>query len=222
MLRYNAFMSLNSSKIAELKVKHLEMIQALVLRMSNQAATIKSYCITVTTAVCGLAITLQRPLVALIAILPITTLRCSMHSTSGWSGASEHCSSGRGRRIGGRSLHSRSVLSPRPLSDIGGLSSVGRSLPFIYHYSPESSSWFSLRDARMASLYNPNPFGSLAPAVKRKAYFAFHYDDIMRVNNVRNAWKISHPDSDLNRSFYDSSLWESKKLQGDEALKRLI
>ena len=74
----------------------------------------------------------------------------------------------------------------------------------------------------MASLYNPNPFGSLAPAVKRKAYFAFHYDDIMRVNNVRNAWKISHPDSDLNRSFYDSSLWESKKLQGDEALKRLI
>ena len=73
MLRYNAFMSLDSSKIAELKVKHLEMIQALVLRMSNQAATIKSYCITVTTAVCGFAITLQRPLVALIAILPITT-----------------------------------------------------------------------------------------------------------------------------------------------------
>lgn len=74
----------------------------------------------------------------------------------------------------------------------------------------------------MASLYNPNPFGSLAPSVKRKAYFAFHFDDIMRVNNVRNAWKITHPDGALNRSFYDSSLWESKKLEGDEALKRLI
>ena len=73
IMRYNVYMSLDSSKIAELKVKHLEMIQALVLRMSNQAATIKSYCITVTTAVCGFAITLQRPSVALIAILPITT-----------------------------------------------------------------------------------------------------------------------------------------------------
>lgn len=44
----------------------------------------------------------------------------------------------------------------------------------------------------------------------------------MRVNNVRNAWKITHSDSALNRSFYDSSLWESKKLEGEEAIKRLI
>jgi hypothetical protein len=40
-----------------------------------------------------------------------------------------------------------------------------------------------------------NPF---VPAntgrIKRRAYFAFHYEDIMRVNNVRNAWKIDHPD----------------------------
>src|SRR5580693_5388677 len=60
------------------------------------------------------------------------------------------------------------------------------------------------------------------PAVKRKAYFAFHFDDIMRVNNVRNAWKITHPDAAIHRSFYDSSLWESKKSEGDEAIKRLI
>lgn len=66
----------------------------------------------------------------------------------------------------------------------------------------------------------------LAPSnpasTKRKVYFAFHYNDIMRVNNVRNVWKIDHPDSVLNRSFYDSSLWESKKLQGDDAVKNLI
>jgi hypothetical protein len=74
----------------------------------------------------------------------------------------------------------------------------------------------------MASLDNTTLLGSLGAPVKRKAYFAFYHDDIMRVNNVRNAWKISHPDSALNRSFYDSSLWESKKLQGDDALKRLI
>ncbi|MET4036502.1 hypothetical protein ABIB94_008099 [Bradyrhizobium sp. JR7.2] len=76
------------------------------------------------------------------------------------------------------------------------------------------------------------PFGSLAPPrlpvaplkapVKRKAFFSFHYDDIMRVNVVRNAWKIDHPDNALMRSFQDSSLWESRKLEGDEAVKRLI
>jgi hypothetical protein len=58
--------------------------------------------------------------------------------------------------------------------------------------------------------------------VKRKAYFAFHYDDVMRVNVVRQAWKITHPDNALMRSFYDSSLWESKRLEGDDALKRLM
>src|SRR6266705_2435814 len=86
----------------------------------------------------------------------------------------------------------------------------------------------------MAGLFDPKfPPGLLSPGfgtlaggytaqVKRKAYFAFHYDDIMRVNNVRNAWKITHPDSIFMRSFYDSSLWEVKQLEGDEALKRLI
>ncbi len=58
--------------------------------------------------------------------------------------------------------------------------------------------------------------------MKRKAFFSFHFDDIMRVNVVRNVWKIAHPDNALMRSFYDSSLWESRKLEGDEAVKRLI
>lgn len=70
----------------------------------------------------------------------------------------------------------------------------------------------------MATGYS-SVFGSVK---KRKAFFSFHYDDIMRVNNVRNAWKITHPDSPTMRSFYDSSLWESRKLEGPEAVKRLI
>ena len=57
---------------------------------------------------------------------------------------------------------------------------------------------------------------------KRKVYFAFHFDDIMRVNVVRNAWKIDRPESALMRSFYDSSLWERKQLEGDRLVKRLI
>jgi hypothetical protein len=71
----------------------------------------------------------------------------------------------------------------------------------------------------MGGLYN---LSTLKVPVKRKAFFSFHYDDIMRVNNVRNAWKINHPDSPLNRSFYDSSLWESKQLTDPEQIKRLI
>jgi MTH538 TIR-like domain (DUF1863) len=69
---------------------------------------------------------------------------------------------------------------------------------------------------------SPSPSPSLKPAVKRRAFFSFHYDDIMRVNVVRNAWKIDHRDNALMRSFQDSSLWESRKLEGDEAIKRLI
>ena len=96
--------------------------------------------------------------------------------------------------------------------------------PFDPKYPP---SWLSL-----ASLAQPTPGANLlaggaapfalAPAVKRKAFFSFYYEDIMRVNVVRNAWKIDHPDNALMRSFQDSSLWESKKLEGDDAVKRLI
>jgi hypothetical protein len=64
-------MELDPGKIAELRVKHLEMVQAVVARLAGQGATIKNYCITVTTAVCGFAITLQRPFVALLALFPI-------------------------------------------------------------------------------------------------------------------------------------------------------
>src|ERR1700738_5050784 len=74
----------------------------------------------------------------------------------------------------------------------------------------------------MAGLYDNSLLGTLAAQTKRKVFFSFHFDDVMRVNVVRNAWKITHPDTALLRSFYDSSLWESKKLEGDDAVKRLI
>jgi hypothetical protein len=73
-----------------------------------------------------------------------------------------------------------------------------------------------------APLYSPPRTQPAALSVKRRAFFSFHYDDIWRVNVVRNVWKIDHPHSEFNRSFYDSSLWESKKLEGEEAIKRLI
>ena len=65
------------------------------------------------------------------------------------------------------------------------------------------------------------PAFSMQPT-KRRVFFSFHFDDIMRVNNVRQVWKIDHPDAPTMRSFYDSSLWEARQLEGDDALKRLI
>ena len=76
-----------------------------------------------------------------------------------------------------------------------------------------------------ATIGSPNRsrLGSLLARVqKRKVYFSFHFDDVMRVNNVRQAWKIDHPDAPTMRSFYDSSLWERRQLEDPESVKRLI
>ena len=56
----------------------------------------------------------------------------------------------------------------------------------------------------------------------KRVFFSFHYKDVVdfRANVVRQHWVTK-----LNREeagFFDSSLWESVKKQGDFALKRLI
>jgi hypothetical protein len=58
-------------KIAELRVKHLEMLQSLIARMAGYGVSFKSYCITVSTAVIGFAFTLHRPGIAALALLPV-------------------------------------------------------------------------------------------------------------------------------------------------------
>jgi hypothetical protein len=94
--------------------------------------------------------------------------------------------------------------------------------PFTPPPPPPSGSLADLFSTPTNALYAPPKPKPVAPEVKRKAFFSFYYKDIMRVNNVRNAWKIVHPDSTSNRSFYDSSLWESRQLLNDDALKNLI
>ena len=56
---------------AELRVKHLEMIQGVVGRMSTYSASKKNYCLTLVTGVSGLSISLDRPLMGLLAVAPI-------------------------------------------------------------------------------------------------------------------------------------------------------
>jgi hypothetical protein len=65
-------MTLPPEKLADMRVKHLEMLQTVVSRMSGYGASFKSYCITVTTAVIGFALTLHRPSVVALALLPIS------------------------------------------------------------------------------------------------------------------------------------------------------
>jgi hypothetical protein len=64
-------MTLAPEKLADLRAKHMEMLQAVVTRMSSYGASFKTYCITVTTAVIGGALTLHRPSIATLALLPI-------------------------------------------------------------------------------------------------------------------------------------------------------
>lgn len=60
---------------------------------------------------------------------------------------------------------------------------------------------------------------------KRRTFFSFHYADIMRVNVVRKSGEFATSSGSAGRhieGYYDASLWESRKLEGPDALKRLI
>lgn len=54
----------------------------------------------------------------------------------------------------------------------------------------------------------------------KRCFFSFHYQDVIdfRANVVRN----HNVTKDNNGGFFDASIWESTKKQGDVALKRLI
>jgi len=56
----------------------------------------------------------------------------------------------------------------------------------------------------------------------KRVFFSFHYKDVadFRANVVRNHW-MTKPDREI-CGYYDASIWEAAKKQGDSALKRLI
>jgi hypothetical protein len=62
---------LESGKIADLRVKHLEMLQSAVSRMATQSAASKGFCITLTTALLGLAVANKLPKLGMLAFAPI-------------------------------------------------------------------------------------------------------------------------------------------------------
>ena len=56
----------------------------------------------------------------------------------------------------------------------------------------------------------------------KRVFFSFHYQDVInfRANVVRNHW-MTKPDRE-EAGYFDASIWENARKQGDVALKRLI
>lgn len=59
-------------------------------------------------------------------------------------------------------------------------------------------------------------------SLRRKVFFSFHFeDDIFEVNQVRNSWRF-RPEEDVQGVFIDASIWESRRFESEDSLKRLI
>lgn len=58
-MSYNNVM-IHSEKYIDMRMKHLEMIQVVVSRMSGYSATLKNYCITIVIGVVGFAFTVKQ------------------------------------------------------------------------------------------------------------------------------------------------------------------
>jgi hypothetical protein len=69
-------MPLSADKIADLRAKELEILQAIIARLATYGATLKNYCVTLTTATAAVAVSLQRPGAIFLALLPIIV--CSL------------------------------------------------------------------------------------------------------------------------------------------------
>lgn len=56
----------------------------------------------------------------------------------------------------------------------------------------------------------------------RRTFFSFHYvPDVWRAWNVRNSWVVKTEDQ-IDRGFFDSSVFEASKKNGDESLKTFL
>jgi hypothetical protein len=58
--------------------------------------------------------------------------------------------------------------------------------------------------------------------VARKTFFSFHYQpDVWRAWIVRNCWVVK-PEDQVDRGFFDSSVFEATKKEGDDKLKAFL
>lgn len=97
----------------------------------------------------------------------------------------------------------------------GGLFGLGQS-------SPATATRMLLGQQPLGLLAAPAGGASDAAHINRRAFFSFHFADILRVNNVRKRYQFVEGGEDEKSRFFDSSLWEEKKLTNPEAIKGLI
>lgn len=56
----------------------------------------------------------------------------------------------------------------------------------------------------------------------RRTFFSFHYEpDVWRAWNVRNCWVVK-PQDQIDRGFFDSSVFEAAEKKGDDSLKTFL
>ena len=81
--------------------------------------------------------------------------------------------------------------------------------------------------ARALEIPVARPTAQAVPAakpepIKRMVYFAFDFDDVIRVNNVRQTGKIGGRVMSGSRGFKDRSVWEASKATADRGLKEMM
>jgi hypothetical protein len=59
-------------------------------------------------------------------------------------------------------------------------------------------------------------------SMARRTFFSFHYvPDVWRAWNVRNSWVVK-PEDEIDRGFFDSSVFEASKKEGEDKLKAFL
>ena len=59
-------------------------------------------------------------------------------------------------------------------------------------------------------------------SLARRTFFSFHYKpDVWRAWNVRNSWVVQ-PDDQKDHGFFDSSVFEASKKEGEDSLKAFL
>jgi hypothetical protein len=62
----------------------------------------------------------------------------------------------------------------------------------------------------------------LEGTLARRTFFSFHYaPDVWRAWNVRNSWVV-RPEDEIDRGFFDSSVFEASKKESDDTLKAFL
>jgi hypothetical protein len=109
----------------------------------------------------------------------------------------------------------------QPESDTDRLVRIlgGTALPML---QPSPSILGSLLSPPVDTKFTTSKNALIAEPVKRKVYFAFDFDDLMRVNNVRQVGKIGPREASNPRTFSDRSIWESRNIKNEENLKNLM